>query len=52
MALVVDVLKKAADQIDTSARIIWVLEKLGWVKAVRWPVKERLEMKRVQPSAS
>lgn len=37
-------------QLDTSARIIWVLEKLGWVEAVRWPVKERLEMKRAQPS--
>jgi len=37
-------------QIDTSARTIWVLEKLGWISAVRWPVKERLEMKRVQPS--
>ncbi|MEJ7741533.1 MAG: acyl-CoA desaturase [Nocardioidaceae bacterium] len=37
-------------QIDTSARIIWVMEKLGWVSAVRWPVKERLEAKRVQPS--
>jgi stearoyl-CoA desaturase (Delta-9 desaturase) len=39
-------------QIDTSARIIWLFEKLGWVKAVRWPVKERLEMKRVQPTVS
>jgi len=37
-------------QIDTSARIIWVMEKFGWVKAVRWPVKERIEMKRVQPA--
>ena len=37
-------------QIDTSARIIWVLEKVGLVKAVRWPVKERLEMKRVRPA--
>ena len=34
-------------QIDTSARIIWVLEKLGWVDGVRWPVKERLQAKRV-----
>ena len=34
-------------QIDTSARVIWILEKLGWVSTVRWPVKERLEAKRV-----
>jgi stearoyl-CoA desaturase (delta-9 desaturase) len=34
-------------QIDTSARIIWLLEKLGWVDGVRWPVKERLQAKRV-----
>jgi stearoyl-CoA desaturase (delta-9 desaturase) len=34
-------------QIDTSARIIWAMEKVGWISAVRWPVKERLEMKRV-----
>ena len=26
------------------------VEKLGWVSAVRWPVKERLDAKRVQPS--
>src|SRR3954470_24034946 len=37
-------------QIDTSARIIWLMEKVGWVTAVRWPVKERLEQKRVQPA--
>ncbi|MDX6298488.1 MAG: hypothetical protein QOI51_2345, partial [Nocardioidaceae bacterium] len=29
-----------------------VMEKLGWVKAVRWPVKERLEMKRASPSGA
>jgi stearoyl-CoA desaturase (delta-9 desaturase) len=38
-------------QLDTSARIIWVLEKLGWVEAVRWPVRERLEAKRVATAA-
>jgi stearoyl-CoA desaturase (Delta-9 desaturase) len=38
-------------QIDTSARIIWALEKLGWVHAVRWPVKERLDAKRVTSAA-
>jgi stearoyl-CoA desaturase (Delta-9 desaturase) len=39
-------------QIDTSARIIWAMEKLGWVQAVRWPVKERLAAKRVTSSAA
>jgi len=39
-------------QLDTSARIIWVMEKLGWVHDVRWPVKERIDAKLVrnQPS--
>ena len=37
-------------QVDLSARTIWAFEKLGWVDAVRWPVKERIEMKRVQPA--
>ena len=37
-------------QLDSSARIIWLMEKVGWVKAVRWPVKERLEVRRVQPN--
>jgi stearoyl-CoA desaturase (delta-9 desaturase) len=39
-------------QVDTSARVIWVLEKLGWVSAVRWPVKDRLDAKRVSPVRS
>ena len=34
-------------QVDTSARIIWVMEKFGWISAVRWPVKERIDAKRV-----
>jgi stearoyl-CoA desaturase (Delta-9 desaturase) len=29
-------------QIDTSARVIWLFEKLGWVYDVRWPRPERL----------
>jgi stearoyl-CoA desaturase (delta-9 desaturase) len=29
-------------QIDTSARIIWFFEKLGWVWNVRWPTPQRL----------
>jgi stearoyl-CoA desaturase (Delta-9 desaturase) len=42
-------------QVDTSARVIWALEKAGWVSDVRWPVKERLEAKLVknqQPMAA
>jgi len=33
-------------QIDISARIIWIFEKLGWASDVRWPSAERLEAKR------
>ena len=29
-------------QIDISARIIWVFEKLGWATNVRWPTPNRL----------
>jgi stearoyl-CoA desaturase (delta-9 desaturase) len=29
-------------QLDTSARIIWIFEKLGWATDVRWPKQERL----------
>jgi stearoyl-CoA desaturase (delta-9 desaturase) len=29
-------------QIDISARLIWLLEKLGWVHDVRWPTAKRL----------
>ena len=32
-------------QLDTSARIIWLFEKLGWVSDVRWPSMERLRTK-------
>jgi stearoyl-CoA desaturase (delta-9 desaturase) len=34
-------------QLDSSARLIWVLEKLRWVHDVRWPVKERITAKLV-----
>jgi stearoyl-CoA desaturase (delta-9 desaturase) len=34
-------------QVDTSARVIWAMEKLGWVDDVRWPVKERIDAKLV-----
>jgi stearoyl-CoA desaturase (delta-9 desaturase) len=30
-------------QVDISARIIWVFEKLGWAHSVRWPTARRLE---------
>ena len=33
-------------QLDSSARVIWGLEKLGWAYDVRWPDAERLEAKR------
>ena len=32
-------------QIDSSARVIWAFEKLGWVRDVRWPSPERVAMK-------
>ncbi len=35
-------------QVDSSARIIWLLEKAGWVHDVRWPVKERIDAKLVK----
>ncbi len=35
-------------QVDTSARVIWAMEKLGWVEDVRWPVRERLDAKLVK----
>jgi stearoyl-CoA desaturase (delta-9 desaturase) len=34
-------------QIDSSARVIWIFEKLGWVSNVKWPRPERLEAKLV-----
>jgi len=38
-------------QVDISARVIWAFEKCGWVSAVRWPVQERIESKRVETAA-
>ena len=32
-------------QLDSSARLIWTLERLGWVRDVRWPVRERIEQR-------
>jgi stearoyl-CoA desaturase (Delta-9 desaturase) len=33
-------------QIDSSARTIWIFEKLGWATDVRWPRAERLAARR------
>jgi stearoyl-CoA desaturase (delta-9 desaturase) len=33
-------------QLDPSARVIWVFEKLGWAYDVRWPDEARLSAKR------
>ena len=38
-------------QVDSSARLIWLLEKAGWVDDVRWPVKERVESKLARAAA-
>ena len=35
-------------QLDTSARLIWLLEKGGWIQDVRWPVKERIDARLVE----
>jgi stearoyl-CoA desaturase (delta-9 desaturase) len=29
-------------QVDTSARVIWLFEKCGWITHVRWPSAERI----------
>ena len=34
-------------QLDSSARTIWLFEKLGWVWDVRWPNAERIAAKRI-----
>ncbi len=34
-------------QIDSSARLIWLFEKLGWARDVRWPSAERVQSRRV-----
>jgi stearoyl-CoA desaturase (delta-9 desaturase) len=35
-------------QIDLSARLIWIFERVGWVREVRWPEPERLD--RLRPA--
>jgi stearoyl-CoA desaturase (delta-9 desaturase) len=37
-------------QVDMSARIIKVLESLGWARDVRWPVPSRLAARVADPS--
>jgi stearoyl-CoA desaturase (delta-9 desaturase) len=39
-------------QLDTSARVIWLFEKAGWVRDVRWPVRERIAAKLVTNQAA
>lgn len=34
-------------QLDSTARFIWLFEKLGWATDVRWPKPDRLEARRV-----
>jgi stearoyl-CoA desaturase (delta-9 desaturase) len=38
-------------QIDISARLIWVFERLGWATNVKWPDHRRLDVKRVTVDA-
>ncbi len=33
-------------QLDSSARLIWIFERFGWVNNVRWPKAERISAKR------
>jgi stearoyl-CoA desaturase (delta-9 desaturase) len=39
-------------QVDLSARIIWLLEKAGWVHDVRWPVRDRIAARLVETPAA
>jgi stearoyl-CoA desaturase (Delta-9 desaturase) len=38
-------------QVDSSARLIWLFEKLHWVYDVRWPTPERLAARRTEEAA-
>ena len=38
-------------QLDTSAELIRLFEKLGWATDVRWPKPARLDARRVRPAA-
>jgi stearoyl-CoA desaturase (Delta-9 desaturase) len=37
-------------QLDPAARLIWLFEKLGWARDVRWPDAQRLAAKRAVPA--
>jgi len=39
-------------QVDISARVIWIFEKLGWAREVKWPDPVRLAAKRRAPAAA
>ena len=39
-------------QLDVSARLIWLFEKLRWASHVRWPKPERLARKQTDPDSS
>jgi len=39
-------------QLDISARLIWLFEKLGWARNVRWPKPERIAAKLVNSASS
>ena len=36
-------------QVDISARVIWIFERLGWARDVRWPDPVRLAARRRRP---
>jgi stearoyl-CoA desaturase (delta-9 desaturase) len=36
-------------EVDASARVIWLFEKLGWAWDVRWPTTRRLARLTVAP---
>ncbi|GAA1307298.1 acyl-CoA desaturase [Pseudonocardia xinjiangensis] len=39
-------------QVDMSARVIWILEKLGWAHSVRWPTTSRLARLTADPATT
>jgi stearoyl-CoA desaturase (delta-9 desaturase) len=39
-------------QVDISARLIWIFEKLGWASNVRWPTPARLNRISADPQTS
>jgi stearoyl-CoA desaturase (delta-9 desaturase) len=39
-------------QVDISARVIWLFEKLGWAYDARWPSPERLARIAAAPRAA